>query len=472
MKITSTLRAILCLMLILSICVTPVTADPNTDLSVENGCHSMDAKISILGSQQLITNVETAILYETQTQTLLYAWNPDLKMHPASLVKIMTALIAVEGGNLSDQVTVKADVINTVPVDAVSSELQPDEVLTLEDLLYCMMIDSANDAAAVIADYLSGSQDAFVVEMNRYAQELGCTSTQFKNVHGLHHQEQYTTARDMGKILAAALENEDFEKVFSTVNHTVAATNKSEERTMTTGNYLMSKPDGMEIYFDSRVTGGRTGVSEDGSRCLAACAESNGLQLISIVMGSKSVYKEDGYTVRSYGGFKETSSLFDFGFDGYMAAQVLYENQILTQRPVVDGSNDVVLGAKASAFTVLPEGVTTAELSFKYSDLNAQINAPVEQGEMLSHVQIWYGSICVGQADLFAMNSVKTVSADQRPMDTGDNSDYSSIILIAVLILIATAAIVLFVRYLVRGAQRAAAIKRSRRYRRNRRRSR
>lgn len=472
MRKTGALRYIISLVTILSLCFVPVDAEQAANLSIENGCHSMDAKISVLGSQQLVKNVETAVLYETETETLMYAWNPDVKMYPASLVKIMTALIAVENGDLSDKVTVKADVIKTVPIDAVSSELQADEVLTLEDLLYCMMVDSANDAAAVIADHISGSQDAFVAEMNRYAQEIGCTSTQFINVHGLHHQDQYTTARDMGKILAAALNNDSFTTIFSTVNHTVAATNKSGERTMTTGNYLMSKPDGMEIYFDSRVTGGRTGVSEDGGRCLAVCAKSNGLQFISIIMGSKSVYEEDGYNVRSYGGFKETSSLLDIGFSGYMPAQVLYENQILTQRPVVDGSNDVILGANSAAFTVLPEGVTSADLSFRYLDLNPQINAPVKAGEMLSHVQIWYGNVCVGQADLFAMNTVNTIYADQRPADTDNTADYLSIILVVVLILVAIAALILLGIFLVRRVRRASAKKRSRRYRRNRRRSR
>ena len=472
MKKTGMKYRLICLFIVISLCVFPATAEQAEDLSVTSGSHSVDASKSVLGSQQLVDNVASAFLYETKTDTLMYAWNPDAKMFPSSLVKIMTAYIAVEKGNLADSVTVRRDVIDTVPIDAVSSELQEDEVLSLEDLLYCMMVDSANDAAAVIADYISGSQDAFVALMNQYAQDLGCNATQFMNVHGLHHAEQYTTARDMCRILRAALKNEYFVEIFSTVNHTVAATNKSEERAMTTGNFLMSKPDGMEIYFDERVTGGRTGVAEDGGRCLAACAQSNGLQLISIVMGSKSVYEKDGYSVRSYGGFKETSALLDVGFDGYKTAQILYDGQVLAHRPVVNGSNHVVLGVRESASTVLPENISFSDLSFKYTDLTAQISSPVEAGETLSHVQIWYGNLCVGQADLIAMNTVKPMEVQNPQVSDPGSADYLPVIITIIVIILGCLALVFATVYIRRKLHSAAAKKRSQRYRRYRRRSR
>lgn len=472
MKKTDSIHRLICMIILIAMCIFPVAAVETEDLSISEGIHSVDAGRSVLGSEQRVENAECAILYETGTDTLMYAWNADAKMHPASLVKIMTAFITVEKGNLSDLVTVKEEVIDTIPYDAVSSDLQADEVLSLEDLLYCMMVDSGNDAAAVIADHISGSQDAFVVLMNQYAQELGCTATQFMNVHGLHHAEQYTTARDMCRILRAALKNERFVQVFTTVNHTVGATNKSPERTMTTANYLMSKPDGMVIYFDKRVIGGRTGVAEDGGRCLAACAESNGLQFISIIMGSKTVYEEDGRTIRTIGGFKETSALLDIGFNGYKSVQILYDGQVLTHRPVINGSNNVILGAQKSISTVLPENATMGDLSYKYYDLNPQISSPVKTGDKMSHLQIWYGNICVAQSDLVAMNTVNSADIQNFTIPNSTSADYISVIIAVISVAVACIAVFYVIVRIRRGLRKAAANKRSKRYRRYRRRNR
>ncbi len=462
-------------LLLISSFAAPVRADEAAtapDLSVSNGSYSLDAAYPVLGTQEQVKNAKSIILYELNTQTLLYAWNADARMYPASLVKIMTALIAVEQGKMDDVVAVKDSVISTVPYDAVSAELQAEEILTLQDLLYCMLVDSANDAAAVIADHVCGSQDAFVQEMNRYAQELGCTGTQFTNVHGLHDEQQYTTARDVAKILEKAMQNELFCTFFSTINYTVAATNKSEERVLSSGNFLMNMVDGMEIYFDSRVTGGRTGITEAGERCLATSAQSGGLHLISILMGAESEYEEDGYKIKSFGGFNETKELLDLGFTGLKAVQVLHEDQVLTQYPVTDGDSKVSAGVKISAATVLPENITSAELSFRYADISAELKAPIEEGQKLSSVQVWYGNLCVAQAELFAMNTIHLLS-DNVVSDTQTGSGtvwkWIGIVLAVIVVAVALAVVVLFV---VRRTRIMAARNRSRRYRRGRRRSR
>lgn len=460
-------------LLLLVFSAMPVRAqatDTGTDLSVMNGCNSLDAMLPVLGTGKLITNAEAVFLYEINTQTLMYSWNADATMYPSSLVKILTALIAIEKGNLGTVVTAKEDVLSTVPYDAVSAELQAGEQMSLENLLYCMMVDSANDAAAVIADHISGSQSAFVEIMNQYAQQIGCTGTNFVNVHGLHDDAQITTARDVAKILAKALENETFQKIFSTVYYTVPATNLSAERSLASGNFMMNSQDGMEIYHDARVTGGRTGVADNGGRCLAVTAESNGLSFISVMMGSKSVYEEDGYTVRSFGGFAETAQLLDFGFDGFQPFQVLYENQILRRYSVTGGSSDVSLGTKTSAFAVLPAGTKLEELTFTYTDTAAELTAAVEQNSHLSTVSVWYKNYCIAQADLYAMNAVPKASSpipQQTPLES--EGGHKTVITVAVILLI----IVLggfIVLQISRRMRLSAARNRSRRHRRNRRR--
>jgi len=361
MKKNGAICLLLCVMLLVSAIPFAASAADAADIAATQGCHSPDAQFSLLNSEEpLVKNVRSAFVYELNSDTLIYALNPDAPEEPASLVKAMTALVAIEDGDLQDAVTVKQSVLDTIPRGMVSADLLADEVMTLEDMLYCLMVGSASDAAVVIADHISGSQDAFVQMMNKRAAEIGCTGTNFVNTHGLYHSQQLTTARDTAKILEEALENEAFAKIFCSAYYTVPATNKSEERSLVTNNFLMSKDD-TRAYFDERVTGGRTGVTQDGTRCIASCAEVDGMRLACVVMGSASEYRSDGRKVRSFGGFPETSAFLDICFDGYKSVQVIYDGQVLTQYPVTNGNNAVSLGVKTSVSTVLPKDFTAKQ---------------------------------------------------------------------------------------------------------------
>ncbi len=413
---------VLCLILVLQVFPVFAETDSSTDLSVQSGCHTIDSQVPVLGTEQLITNAKSVLLYETTTDTLMYSWNADAQLYPASLVKIMTALIAIQQGTLTDVVTVSEEVLKTVDATAVSAELRPEEEISVEHLLYCMLVGSANDAAAVLADYISGSQDAFVAEMNRYAQELGCTGTQFTNVHGLHNENQYTTARDMGKILREALKSEVFRTIFGMTHYTVPATNKSEVRKLESGNYLINR-EKQDNYYDSRVTGGRTGMTSQGDSCIAASAEKDGLKFVSIIMGAASQYDDQGRQRKSYGGFPETTHLLDLGFKDFKTGQILYTNQALKQYSVINGASDVVVAPAISVSTVLPVSVGLDGLTFQYKDVSADFTAPIEKGQKLSTLEIWYENTCLAQADLYAMNGVTVKrAATDTPKEERSNS--------------------------------------------------
>ena len=469
MRYTRFVSAIIVLALLISNLNVLVFAEESGDATVTHGCHSVDAASAYLGSEKLTDNVGSAIMYETNSDTLMYAWHADETIYPSSLVKILTALIACEKGDLQGVVTVTQDALDSVPYYAASAELQVGEQITLSDLLYCMMVGSANDAAAVIAECISGSQTSFIKEMNDYANQLGCTGTQFTNVHGLHDEKQYTTVRDMARILSSAVMNEDFLKYFSAIRYIVPATNKSAERELSSGNFLMNT-DNMQLYYDARVTGGRTGITDDGARCLATLAESNGMQVVCIVTGSESTFAENGSTL-TYGSFKETSVLLDACFDGYQVAQILYENQVIRQCSVPGGENDVVLCSENSVYSVLPVGVTVADLSYRYEDEAALSNLPIEAGQVLSNVQVWHGGYCIAQADLKAMNSVS--QADNQQTDDAQKSTGSLMtVLIVIVSVFAGIGVVLL---LIRSAGRIRIFlfrRRSKQYRRSRRRSR
>lgn len=475
MKKTGIFFLIICF-LICFLC-TPVVATsiestaPETvqETIMASSCHGIDAGGALLGTQQIVDNANAVVLYEATSDTLLHTWNADEKMYPASFVKIMTALIAVENAQISDVVTVTESAVSSIAYDAVSADLLSGEQISVEDLLYCLLVGSANDAAAVLAEHISGSQSAFVQKMNERALELGCTGTQFMNPHGLHDDGQYTTARDSARILNAAIKNEIFRTVFTTKEHTVAATNLSEERLLTSGNSMMDTSS--KLYYDERVIGGRTGVTQDGRRCLASVAEKNGMQLICIVMGSGSVYQEDGYSAVLVGGYHETTALLDTGLDGYKAVQVLFANQSLRQYDVTNGDSDLVVGPRISVSAVLPEAVSTADLTMRYTD--KPIEAPVTAGQSVSEVEVWYGNMCVAQAELFALNSVKpnnsvtTSVGEQR-----DNSAWSNVAWIILCIILAVLMCLIVLPRFIGRIRILTAKKRSKNYRRNRRRSR
>jgi D-alanyl-D-alanine carboxypeptidase (penicillin-binding protein 5/6) len=473
MKKIGVICLILCVIIGLCLPTTFAAADEVLNSSVLNGSHSLDASKPLLGSEKLVDNVRSAVIYETVSQTLMYSWNADEKVSPASFVKILTALLVAEQGNLTDAVTVKEMVLKTVPNNAVTVQLQANEVLTVEDLLYCMMVGSGNDAAAVLADHVCGSQAAFVAKMNQYAQKLGCNGTNFTNVHGLHDDNQYTTARDVAKILDAALKNEIFCDVFQAAKYTVPPTNKSGARSLVTGNYLMNQnQDSVEIYYDPRVTGGRTGVTSSDERCIAVTSVSNDMHLISIVTGSKSVYKEDGYTVQIFGGYKETSALLDAAFTGHKAVQVIHPNQSVIQCRVENGDSDVVLGTKEAIYTVLPQEIDSSKLTYRYTNIGTGFQAPIEKGQAISSLEIWNGNLCVGQVELFALNAV-SVRQDMtgNQDDETDRPLWPLVMTVVVCCGIGIAIIVISVRTVTR-LRYAAVRRRSRRYSRSRRRSR
>ena len=157
---------------------------------IHNGCVSLDAQKPLGGSEQMLDTAKSALLYGLDSGTLIYAWNPDLPVDPSGMNKLMTALVALENTNPDDVVIVSRTALNSVAIGSVSAGLKAGEEITMRDLLYCMMVGSANDAAAVIAEYVGYSQEEFVTMMNDRARELGCENTVFLNPTGLTQEGQ------------------------------------------------------------------------------------------------------------------------------------------------------------------------------------------------------------------------------------------------------------------------------------------
>ena len=212
-NISALLLAALLLIQLLCAPVSAVTAEPAADAQADaqtasdNSAEDAAAEADSVPADQLLSSREqfsvaakAALLIDLNTNRVVYEQDADERVYPASLTKIMTCLIALENGNLSDVVTVSESALADLDEDSSVAGLVVGEQMTLENLLYCMMVVSGNDACNVIAEHVAGSVTDFVRMMNQRAYELGCTNTHFNNPHGLHDESHYTTARDLAII--------------------------------------------------------------------------------------------------------------------------------------------------------------------------------------------------------------------------------------------------------------------------------
>ena len=385
------------------------TTDAVSD-AVSQGCATLDGQVS-LTQGRVVETAKSVILYDRDTDTLVYSWAPDERLDPSGMNKIMTAMLVIEKCDLDQVVTVSKEALSSVGIGSVSAGLKAGEQLSVRDLLYCMMVGSANDAAAVLAEYVAGSQAGFISMMDEKLVELGCSDTRFLNANGLTAEGQYTTARDLAKITLAALEDPFFVELFGAVEYTVAATEVSEERVLLTTNYLMSDKS-VRNYLDSRVTGGKTGALTTTDRSIISTAEKDGVRYLAVVMSAQSTLTANGHAVKSFGNFNETRKLLDHGFGQYSARQLLHRQQVMDQFPVSGGENDVV-GRPAMDITVsLPLDASMEDVSYRCVLLDGGLTAPLERDQTIGSVQVWFREICVGQCDLVAMYDVSEPGVD------------------------------------------------------------
>lgn len=437
------------------------------DASVNSGCNSINAQNPLVNNSELVVEGNAALMYELTTDTLLYAYNPDAKMYPASLTKVMTCLLALEYGDMDQIVTVSSSALSGMDPSGSTCDLVVGEEIPMKELVYCLLVASANDAAAVISETVAGSEEAFVALMNQKASELGCTNTNFVNPHGLHDDNHYTTARDMAKILMAALEYDLFREVYSTTEHEVPATNMSDARTIYTTNYMISTAI-VETYYDSRVIGGKTGFTTPAGRCLVAVAEDNGMQLLTVFMGGKT--EEDvengGY---SYGSFEETSEMLDYGFDKFTAGQILSADEVLTSLTVSGAEHNTQAYVKEAATTALPSGFTFDQLRYEYLLDDGTLTAPVYAGQALGVVRVWYQSRCLAQREIYATVDAEVKQTEpentKRGLTSGAGSDFLQIVLTVILVLLGLILVMVLIT-MIRNAFIRARRKRRRRSRR------
>ncbi|SHJ65818.1 D-alanyl-D-alanine carboxypeptidase (penicillin-binding protein 5/6) [Caminicella sporogenes DSM 14501] len=324
-------------------------------------------------------SASSAIVMEVRTGRILYAKNIHKKLPMASTTKIMTALLAVENSNLDEKVKIPP---NAVGIEGSSIYLRSGEIITLEDLLYGLMLCSGNDAAVAIANYISGSVEEFVKLMNKRAKEIGAKNTNFMNPHGLHHKNHYTTAYDLALITRKALLNDEFKKIVSTKR-------------------WIANRKGYNCFYNKNKTlrqfsggdGVKIGYTKAAGRCLVASATRNGMQIISVVLND-------------YNWFEDCYNLMEESFKKYRPYKVLSKNKRVKSFTVLNGKkNKSYLAVKQDI--IIPVKKEEEKKVIVVFENRKKVQAPVAKGQILGKAKVYIGDKLLATADLIATEDIR-----------------------------------------------------------------
>lgn len=379
---------------------------------------------------------ESAILIDAASGTILAQKNPDKKMYPASLTKIMTAILAIEMGKLTDVITVDDD--TPFEIEGSHIALEPGEILTLKDLLYSLMLPSANDAASAIAKHYGKNLDGFVKIMNEKAKELGAYNTNFANPHGLHDVNHYTTAADLALITQYAMKNETFRKIVETTRYEIKTTNKKDEpRYFTTLNKLLYNTTNNQIYVDGTyispyyeyATGAKTGYTPEAGNCLAATATKNGTELIAVTM--------KGISLEMY---QDTHNLFNYGFEEYQNITLINKNTFIKNIKISNGdSKEISIITETDLTALLEKGSMD---NIKSNVIMNDIDLPIERNDVVGKIEYTLNNEIIGTVNLITPISVKSTEVE------GQGNIFLTIVkFIGYLMLFATVSILLLKIY-------------------------
>jgi len=348
-------------------------------------------------------NARAAVLIDAKTGNVLFEKNADKKMYPASTTKIMTAILALEKvdkGEISlDQpITYTETADATMAADGSNIALKVGERMVFGDLLKGLLLASGNDAAAIIAEYTGGTIDAFVAKMNEKVKALGLENTHFANPHGLHNEENYTTAADMAKIALEAMKNETFRSIVECAHIRLAATNMSEERYYINTNNLVSRMR-YPYYFYDKATGIKTGSTTEAGYCLVSSAKDGSKEVIAVVFKADDISAShtDSKNILEYG-------LTEFSSIRFAKVDDIYGEVRVKQSS--DGTDHILLSAKDNLEILFPKNVDSSDVEV-ITDIPEKVYAPIKKGQEIGKVNFVYNSQVIGSVPLVSTVDVK-----------------------------------------------------------------
>ena len=377
---------------------------------IQEGCRTINGQMPLAGTEKKLETAQSVFLYEYTTNTVVYAYNPDVKIHPGVLAKIVLALVVLENCGMDDLVTVTEGIQSYVPAGAnkVQSEsLKSNEEIKVKDLLYALLLINANDAAVALAHHVSGTTAACTELMNKRVKQMGCTNTEFGNVSGLYTAASYSTARDMARIVQTAMENKNFQEVFSAKSYQIPDTNMVQGRKeFKTQNYMIDDST-IQDFYDDRVTGGMQSYHADTGASIVCTAESKGMKYIAVILGATRTFAENGWQPKVYGNFNEMSDLLDYAFSSFKVNRIIYDGMALSSFKVNGGECNVVGQAAVNVDSVVPANAQMKNIQMNYKAVGGGLSAPIRKDQLIATLEVVYRNSVLTELEVYAMSDVK-----------------------------------------------------------------
>ncbi len=329
---------------------------------------------------EISVSARSAVLIEASSGEVIWSKNACSRMPMASTTKIMTALVALENCDISRQVKIAP---SAVGVEGSSIYLSANEILTLEELLYAMLLESANDAAAAIAIEVGGSIEGFAELMNKRAADIGLVDTHFENPHGLDGDSHYTTAHELALIAREAYSNEAFRKIVSTHKKLIPLNGDTGTRVLVNHNKMLNLYEGAD--------GIKTGYTKKSGRCLVSSAERDGLSFIAVTLNAPDDWNDH-------------KTMLDLGFSLYEKRTLCDIGSFSYIMPVSGGACDHVMLENTQRLSViLPRGAGELKCVVELPRFSL---APIDRGDLLGRLVFYYGDRIIAESEIIAKSSV------------------------------------------------------------------
>ena len=345
--------------------------------------------ITSYAAEKITISSGAGLLIERSSDRILFEKNAYEIMYPASTTKILTAIVVLENTELDELATVSKNALETIPNGYVTCNLQIGEELSVKDLMYALMVKSANDAAVVLAEHVGGSVEGFADMMNQKAKEIGCKNTHFVNPNGIHDENHYTTAYDLYLMADYALSFEhtnEFRDFVSKTSYTLPATNlyPADDRIFSTTNELIkiNNNDRIDNYYYKNALGIKTGHTSQAGYCLVSSSNRDDLEFISVILDGG--FDSRGLSER----YTETIKLFNFGYDNFTLTKIKEANNIIDTIIVEKATKETEslnLLIKDS-ITVINDKSTDVDKINPDIKLNENIIAPITKGDVLGTI--------------------------------------------------------------------------------------
>lgn len=352
---------------------------------------------------------DCVLLVSTDNDEVIFAKNANKQSAPASLTKVITAIVVLENcTNLEAVVTVPESCIREL--DGTGSSLggiQPGEQLSVYNLLCYLMLVSANEAATTLADYVSGGDRAkFISMMNEVAERLGCTNSHFENPHGLDHDNQYVTATDMAKFITHAMSFPAFEEIVERTSYVLPETNMQQSRTIHSTNYMLNSA--YKDYYCKYVKGGKTGSTSGAGRCFVAFASKDGYNYVAVALDSP-FGDVDNDGVNENGSFLDCKEMLEWTFSNIELVAIADTTRVVGEISVkyAKDTDYITLSPAETVYSLVPKGTDSGSLLVELVDAPESINAPVKKGEIICKGRVLYAGEVINEIDLVANMDAK-----------------------------------------------------------------